>query len=698
MADLARLRAALSESGSPILPLSGIIHHMAPTPTTITLLDADSVMAILNWLVSAPSAFYGPFLTSSGLTVSDVSSLVASVTPSDAASIASLVNAMATHDGEWDRSVRNDTSRRVAQHSSGAGRVSSQSAVEFAALDLISSCGFEGLAGAVSAFGDVRLSYQCKVSTIAHQFARSRHAVFARIKLKGDNVRIVVTPWCLSRVNALAVAAVMTADLKRAAVADRTMRRARTAVSYASRLSLQAVRDVLAAATSLLTRCSYDSTRMAFVNPATGAVVQDTASRQMSVAIAFAHVFTRGSTDAVMTLADARAATLDRYISSAPPQVADYFGDAHSPLDALALFSRALGATRRLRDVTEEGSRRNKGAMLGYAARMRTKGDRNTVACINRIEEVVSALKARGCDHSRLLLVVEWGGTINHAAILAAAAAAGIDIALDVAASGIDLPGHDVLSDDQDNLHRYQLYLSSAQSRKLPRVPVAEYLEGEPLHSRLRKLLATFDGSLPQHQVAFVAGGVQHALSTPVSINVDAVSRHAALLDVSADYGIVASCAEVLLPPVCAHGIEADPGTFLDNGTFVDTECAQCEEHHRAVAAVADLVSREDTRLVKPRAIHGHNGYFSVETIYGQVVSGDTLRTLDAAISLSHARNVNFGDDDDPGLGYDEYDSHAFATLLRTTVSEVHRALSGGDVSKVPKDDADRIAESVQGS
>lgn len=652
---------------------------------------------MVEWLRHAPFPMFGPFLSASGMLPSDIGLIADRLTPQLCSDLASYANAMATPDEEWDRATRNDHSRRVALHSSGAARVGAQSSVEFAALDLLTELGFDGVDAAVAAFADVCRVYPNKTEVVARQFARSRHAVFARFSLPSGDVRIVITPWCLSKVNARAVAAVMVNDLRRTIITDRLVRRAQTAVNFMSRMSLQAVRDMLASATSLLTRYSYDSSRMAFVHPTTGDVYQTTATRQLAVAVAFSYVFTRGADDALMQLADFRAAALDKLVDSAPKSVHDYFSEALAPIDALSLFSRALFETRQLRDVTHAGSLRCKGSMLGYLARARTKQDRNTVACINRIEEVIALLLSRGYQRDRLLLVVEWGGVLNQSAVLASAALAGVDIALDVAASGLDLPGADVLADDQDPAHRYQLYLSSAKSRSLPRVPVAEYHQGEPLHSKLRKLVASLSGTLPHHDVAFVAGGIQHELDTPVSVCIDAVTRHINIRDVKDEIGAVYVCAEVLLPPACHHSLDVDAAIFLDTGTLVNEECSQCQEHHRAVSVLADLVGDSDTRLVKPRSIHGHNAYFSSETIFSHDIAGDTVRTLDAAVSLTHARNVEFGEEGDPGLGVNEFESKHLSSILQSAVLGAHSALSGGDVASLQIERARIIAESIKG-
>nr|WEW73471.1 hypothetical protein [Cladosporium ramotenellum polymycovirus 1]WEW73477.1 hypothetical protein [Cladosporium ramotenellum polymycovirus 1] len=697
MADLTRLRSTLSARDSPVLALGGVMHHMSRDPTRVSLFDADSVGSMLGWLASAPLPMFGPFLSASGMLPLDIKELSSSLTPQDLSDIASYANAMSTADGEWDRSTRNDQSRRVALHAEGAARVNAQSSVEFASLDLLTELGIDGVDAAVSAFADVTNVYRCKTAIIAHQFARSRHAVFARFVLPTGKVRLVITPWCLSRPNAKAVAAVMVNDLRRTIVTDRMVRRAQTAMNFMSRLSLQSVRDTLASATSLLTRYSYDSSKMAFVHPDTGAIFQTTATRQLSVAVAFSYVFTRGSGDALMELADYRAAALDQLIDSAPPQVHEYFEGATAPIDALSLFSRALLTTRLLRDKTQESAMRSKGSMLGYLARARTKHDRNTAACINRLEEVIALMLSHGHERGDLLIVLEWGGTLNHASVLAAAALAGVDIALDVAASGLDLPGGDVLSDDQDPAHRYQLYLSSAQGRSLPRVPTSEYLQGEPLHSRLAKLMDSLAGTLPQHKVVFIAGGVQHALETPVSVCIDAVARHSAVRDIQSQIGAIFVCAEVLLPPACEHSASASPEVFLDTGTLVDDECSQCQEHSRAVSVLVDMVSSPDTRLVKPRSIHGHNAYFSSETLFGEEVSSDTMRTLDAAVSLTHARNVEFGEEGDPGLGVDAFESAHLSGILKSAVLASHSALSGGSVASLEIEKARKIAESVHG-
>jgi hypothetical protein len=493
MADLTRLRTIVATCDDKVTFAAGVLYHLSGNPHAPTLRDVDSVKSALAWLSSAPLPLFGSVVGPCGFTPDDFRVCTAGFSESTLADVASLANAMATSDADWDRTVRDENASGLTLHDAGAARLEAQSPAEFAVLDVLRDAGYAGIDAAVAAFADIKRAYPSgRYTSAVQQFSRSRHAVCARV-VHADVLYCVVTPWCLSRRTAQAYAAVSLRHLRRQQVHQRTIERARTAVSYAARHSLQAIRDITDPAIALLTQYSYSPVDLAFIDK-NGTVRQSIQSRTPAAWVAFAAVHSHGACDLLLDLAGKRTELIANL--PPPPQhpMDEYYDNADDPLTGLLAFSRVLASFRSERDNGPHGPHVNKGPMLAYVARATSKRDRNTVACINRIEEVTALLASRSIGKERVLFVVEWGGDYNHSAVLGAAAAAQLDIALDVAGSGVDMPGQDITAEDQDLTFSFSLYLSSAKRRHMPRMPVVEYSQGATLHSRLEKVYAAVGG------------------------------------------------------------------------------------------------------------------------------------------------------------------------------------------------------------
>uniref|UniRef100_A0AB74ULM2 Uncharacterized protein n=1 Tax=Pseudopestalotiopsis camelliae-sinensis polymycovirus 1 TaxID=3367397 RepID=A0AB74ULM2_9VIRU len=695
MADLTRLRAIVANSDDKVAFAAGVLYHLSGRPHQTTLRDVESVRSSLRWLASAPIALFGDVVGQCGFQPDDFSGLSDTFTDSLLADVATLANAMLTPDADWDRTVRNDNAVGLAHHGALAARLETQSPAEFAVLDVLQDAGYPGIEAAVAAFADIKRSHPQGTYTMSvRQYARSRHAICARIVSAG-RLYCVVTPWCLSRRSAQAYAAVALRALRRTQIEQRAIDRARTAVSYASRHSLQALRDITDPAIALLTQYTYSSRGTAFVDER-GMIRQSIQSRSPSVWVAFATVHMNGSCDFLMELARKRTSLTTSLPVPDNHRLAEYYDHADDPLSGLLAFSRVLASFRDERDNGPYGPRLNKGPMLGYVARAVSKRDRNTVACINRIEEVYATLLSQGHDRSRLLFVVEWGGDYSHAAVLAAAAAAQIDVAIDIAGSGVDLPGDDVMADDQDFLYSFSLYLSSARRRKLPRMPSVEYVQGTPLHQRLVQVYDSVGGTSSDYSLAYISGGVAHMGELPVTICSDSAIRMASLKDTATQLPLVYHTAEVLLPSLCHHGVAADHDTYLDTGSAVDPECPHCDSHYRAVSLVSSCFVDPGVRLVKPRSIFGHNAHFSVESCAAPVPGVEhTLDTIDSAIACNVLRNHGWASAPvSRNLGADPVSSD-LADDMKSIISWAYTRLSERYPGRMSDSDADTIAASI---
>ncbi|QAU09250.1 hypothetical protein [Magnaporthe oryzae polymycovirus 1] len=696
MADLTRLRSILLDTATPAAQIGMALYHMFPAPDASALLDSQSVRQAVLWLSSAPVALYGGVVGAAGAQPSDFARLLDKLDDSTAARAATIAHAMVARDREWDRAVRDGYQTQVSVHGPGSARVDAQTSVEFAALDALTDAGYAGIDDAVAAFADLRRVVAKSTCVIrSTQLARSRHAVIARFPLSDGTVRLVFTPWCLSRRSALAVAGLLVSDVRRGVLHDRVVKRALTVTTFAARTSLQAVRDLTGPALALLTRYAYDPVRMALVGD-DGVEQQTVGSRLPHVTVAFAAIFSSGSADPLIALARARfelANGLPNLNMNASAR--QYFEYAEDPYSDVVLFSAALAQARQQREKSEHGHRVNKGAMLGYVARGRTALDRNTSACVNRIEETVVTLRARGHEPSSYIMVVEWGGAINIATVLASAAVAGIDVALDVADSGIDLPGADIYGDNDDPAHHYQLYLARASSMNLPRMPTVEYTKGTPLVVKLESVLSAVKAA-GDKRLVYVHGGIARERQVPISTAIDCNNRLDALSHVIADPPPLLYTSEILLPPFCVHSYQCTAEALLETGGLVDDTCDQCELVSRACAVLSSILDRPGIRLVKARSMYAHNSHFAVEVFPGEVdLSHDTATTTDACVAANVLRNHTYNTPPPEGDASKDITSPELMELTRPIIEMVSAAMSGGPVAKVSAERADQVAASI---
>nr|WAA18814.1 hypothetical protein [Trichoderma barbatum polymycovirus 1] len=641
MADLTRLRTIPLDHGSDSATIGAVLYHLGSDPLKGSLHDSPSVSMSLKWLASAPAVLYGELVGRCGFTPEAFSSMLSRADDTVFAQAATIANSMVVTDLDWDRATRDDLVQRISIHGQGAHRPSAQTSAEYAALDALMDAGYPSIDAAVAAVSDLRRVVSNTFVHHTRQFARAMHAVSACFKFVDGTVRYVLTPWCMSRRDAIAYVAVRVADIRRRVIEQRIAARAPTVVSIAARHSLQALRDLTTPALALLTRYRYDSTAMAFVN-SSGRVVESATSRVPHAAVAFAYVFSRGSGDPLIEQAKLRFDVANSLPNpQMSPAVTDYVDLAETPTDALFLATRVLAHARAEREASEWGERVNKGAMLGYIARGRTKHDRNTVACINRIQECVVLSASRG-KVSNVLYVVEWGSKFDQASVLAAAAAAGIDLALDIGSSGIDVPGSNVYGMDEEPVRSFQLYLSSAKSRNLPRMPTVEYSASDGFITRMKRLYDSLGGASSHYELVFIGGGVTSQQSTTLGTCIDALAQITAASSTMPEVFISLATAEFILPPPCHHSLEVTGDEFLSD-IRCDVECDQCEASYRGMTACEAVLMIPGVRLVKARAMFGHNLHFSVEwTPLDVDVLSDTMITIDSVVACNTLRNSHY--------------------------------------------------------
>nr|WBL45228.1 hypothetical protein [Metarhizium brunneum polymycovirus 1] len=696
MSDLTRLRTIVASGDTVVAHAAAVLYHFSSRPHRPRLLDAGSVSDSLRWVSMAPPDMYGEVVGGAGFTPDDAVRCGFGSYEGDAALVATMSNAMATQNSEWDRAVRDEYTENTTLHSAAAAVVPGQSSLEFAAMDVLREVGYAGLDDAASAIADLRLAIPNQFRVHTRQFTRSRHAVSARFVFGKDEVVNVLTPWCLSRKNAIAYVAVILHRRRRTHVEARVTQRAQTVTSYAARNSLEEVRLLVEPAIELLTRYTYSGARLAFINER-GDAVQSVTSRAPYVSVAFAAVHMSSAVDVLDEMASRRAAiTTGMKAFEGRAELSDYTEKVDDELSGLVAASRLLAAFRFERDTGPFGPRVNKGPMLGYIARAVTKRDRNTVACVNRMEEVVSLAAERGVGKDRLLLVVEWGGLLNHAAVLAAAAVSKVDICLDVAGSGLDLPGGDVMQDDEDRIYSYSLYLSSARSRRLPRMPTVEYPSGTPLARKLEMVYESLGGSASGYKIAYLSGGVATAGGIPVSICADSAARMDAIAMAKMTLPLFYSTVEVLLPKLCHHAMDAEFDEVLQCVTQVDSGCSQCSSHYRALMSILGALSGSEKRLAKARSMFLHNMHFAIEWCDGAPFGIDsTLLTLDSVVTGNCLRNMKWARGPVAQTPGADPVSPDLSDMMRAHMSEIYHLLSRSHTERMSEEYAGTIAASV---
>jgi hypothetical protein len=640
-------------------------------------------------------AMYGDVVGAAGVTPDDFSRARDAMVEGSYADVATLANAMSTPDSDWDRDVRDDIIVELSTHGSRANRLDAQSSAEFAAMDVLTSCGYTGVDDAVAAFSDLSRVYAKKsvIRVLHRQFSRSRHAIVGVINDGKERIPIL-TPWCVSKRAAMAYAGVILHGRRRVLVEERAVLRAATVLTYSARKGLQSLRDVVEPALALLKGMTYSPQHLAFVDSA-GVPRQSLQTRTPYVWVAFSTVFSRGSVDVLLEAAKARAAMVtDDMVSKAHPSVADYNELADDVEKGLALHAYSLGHMRAQRLTERAGQYVNKGPMLGYVARGRTAKERNTMACINRINEV-RALVDLGATVPGTLFVVDWGGDLDHSLVLASAAAAKLDIALDIVDSGIDLPGHDIQRDDGERIFNYQLYLSSARQRKLPRMPLFPYADGTPLQTKLGSLYDFYSGG-DVSSLAYISGGIASTDKRYVGVCTDAAIRTRVLQDASVRLPITYYCVEILHAPVCDHALRLTSEEFLNTHGNVDQDCPVCHSHYRSFRSAVDAAATPGLRLVKPRSMFFHNSHFSLEWApwFADPV-GDSMTTIDACVASNVLRNHSWASDPTPAVRGADPCNDEVSQLVRGVVEDSYRSLAGDYHGKLPDEYAGTIAESL---
>uniref|UniRef100_A0AB74UFG9 Uncharacterized protein n=1 Tax=Phyllosticta capitalensis polymycovirus 2 TaxID=3367396 RepID=A0AB74UFG9_9VIRU len=694
MADLASLRSIVLRANPDVCSAAAMIYHLSPSVHSFQVLSARTVSDMLAWLEQAPLSFYGDVMGSVTTTQQDVSLVRQSLDGAALADVATLVNSMYVRDENWDRQTRNFVQDAAAAGSAMAPPLHAHSAAEYAALDAVGDLSYDTAANATNALAVMRNLY-CKDSAhLVRQYKRSRHSIALSIERRG-RVYKLASPWCLSRSSANVYLAGFLSGVWAESTEHRAVARARTVNTLAARSTLDAVRAVLEPAVAILTNYTYDRQRLAFVDDQ-GNVAYPINSRQQAAAVAFAYLFSRGNADVLPELSRLRNDAVSDDMVPLVRSARSYYDIAADPTSAIVLSSLVLADARVWRDDVVRSPYLNKDPMLGYIPGLRTPQERNTISCINRCNEVLSCLRARGVDVGEILMVVEWGGLLHYDVLFAALGLTKVDVCVDVGRSGIDMAGSVAVDDDPGRQPcSYQFLLHSAGERMLPRMPRTTYSQSDTLTNKLAAVASYYSpGTTPS--IVYVNGGATALKLSDVFTCDEAVTRFSAMETVQEQCGIIFSTAEIVIPRICPHALSISPQSLYERDGLASAECDVCAAFYRAAKRIGVFCEPDDTRIVKTRSAYGHNMHVSIEKsrLFREGMA-QTMGTFDAIVACNIARNADWGDQPVTPPGGNNPASPALTSAARQLRQHVYALMSDSERTSWSDQEFESVAASL---
>lgn len=693
--NLARLRSLVLASDADSLVIATLIFHGFPDPTIQQTITAPEVESYVEWMMRSPYPSYGRLAGKTFRSREELFDLLARFDASASRGVADLVNAMATADAAWDRRARAAATNDVVANTANAAILSGQSALEFVALENVVAAGYATVTAATTAIELLIKSRGIdRLGEDTMQLRRSRKAVAASwIEAATGLRRHFISPWFLSKQACLCLLAHYVRDAHRLRVQDVAQRRGQTAISYEARAGLEAVRSILEPAAAILRNCRYDPDMLAFVDMH-GRKAYDIATRVKHVLVAFSYVHSRGSSDVLMELANARLALQAPDISAC--QAYSDFEEAEDvdEMGMVVLFARTLHDTRDQRDELGYGDGLNKPPCIGYVMRARGDEERNSVACMARCQEVASTLRFRGEDAQQQLFAVHWEGDLDPDIVIAGLAVAKIDVAVDVGVASVSVPGAPASVGESES--SYIVLLASAEQRGLSRILRLPYPTGMSVDARIQ-LLSEFYTSSGPGSVVYLGGGstMSGKPSAQTCADANAITKMVSS-QVSALTTVFGTC-DFILPSLC--GIHARRSTreraLETNGVF-ESGCHQCETFGRGLRDIVELISMPGVRFVKPRSAYAHNSHFAVE-VYGtgEPEFDDTATTISASNFITATRNAGWGGElliPERGDPYHKNFMDAMSLITRMSYEQLSGANPPGPV---PDADLASIARSL---
>jgi len=642
MADLQRLSSIAADMGSPAPVIAAVLNQVGVSEGPDGYLSSLQVGEAVAWLAASPD-FVVP-----GLVPQHVLDYVRRVAPSlkETAGVCDDVAYYARHlnpaSSRYTREARNVRVADIANNRKVKQGHVALGPVETAVLDLVTRVGYTNLAGAVATVSRLRQVGIITQYVVEHkQLECAVFRVVCSCEMPGRDPRPVITPWCVSRQAAVGCAGVYLAAAHRHLAAEAVKSRSVTVASHMARVDIESVRTIVGPAIRLITTLRFNPTTLS-LESADGRPREHISSRAPHTTIAFAYLVSRGAVD-VLDLQSRLRCDVAPSPGLMDPSVGEYYFGASDVQNTLLLASRSLFYTRWRREQPPLAHDFNKGECLGYLAGGRTKKDRNTASCVNRIQEAICTVRSLGQDPGSLLFVVEWGGAIDSAVVLSFCSLARVDCAVDVAASGIDVGGRADPKRAAANLH-FTALMRYKVGRTVPVVSEVPYGAEDGVSDRVRAVVgAVGDGC---EGFVYLSGGLPAVskMSAPQSVD-DVRSDVQAALMHDVDVPCVLAASDFIMPPACPHLTTVDADEFVRRMGQVDSECGDCTATMRHHATIASLLSLPGVRLSKTRSAFAHNLHFDIEysSLFRDVMD-HTGRTCDSVVFSSGMRNYYRGD------------------------------------------------------
>jgi len=692
--NLNRLRSLVLAADADLLLVASLIFHCSPEPTLQQTITAPEVLSYIEWMARSPYPAYGRFVGKSVRSREELSDVLSRVPEESANDIADLVNSMHTIDSAWDKSARAAATSDTVMHSQDSALLAGQSAIEFVALETIIEAGYPNLSSATTSIDLLIKSGAIdRLSEDTLQLRRSRKMVASSWVESTTGIRRhFVSPWFLSKQSCLCLMSHYVKAENALRVEKTALKRGHTAVSYEARAGLQAVRSVLEPAISILQTCTYNHATLCFVDNR-GRKAYDIATRTKHVLVAFSYVFSRGSSDVLLELARMRRSLQTPEITACP----SYWGFQNAAevdvAGMLVLFARTLHDTRDDRLDMGYGDGFNKPPCIGMVIRARGDEERNTLACTARVQEVVSLMRYRGEDVSRLLFSVHWEGDLDPDVVMASLAVCKIDVAIDVGAASVNIPGSSAKAESGES--SYIVLLASAEARGLSRIVRLPYPSGLTVEARL-ELLAEFYTAAGEGSIVYLGGGSPFNKKPATLTCSDARSIAVAVSSQMQTGNVTFGSTDFIMPNLCTiHGRRSNVDHALECNGMFEVGCHNCDSFGLGLRDMADMAVMAGARFVKPRSAYAHNGNFAIE-LYG---TGDphfdgTIETVDTTNFMTAARNVEWtGDLLIPERG-DPYHKN-FMDAVKDVTRRSYEFLAGNQSGPVPEADLASVAQSV---
>ncbi|AII80568.1 hypothetical protein JT07_s2gp1 [Cladosporium cladosporioides virus 1] len=665
MADLARLRHMLLDPTESAVLLASMCHHLIPDPTSVDLFDYSFPPRARDWIISAPFPLFGPAIPASKSSFEAILEPLRAMEYNSLDMAAVLMRSMRVADNPFAKVTRGETTGDVAQSRAGAAQHAAQSPIEFAIYDVLRDAGYTSVSDALSKLQSFLTSTKAFVHPITRQFSRHRSAALFLINKPGARgPTAFLTPFFTSKEATKLFAAVVFRSDILTSLSRLNAARGVTVLGYAARASLEAVRRIVEPAHAIVNEYSFDPQTLSFIDPA-GDPTYHITDRTPSVVVAFGRVLSGGSVDACSKASDLRT-SLD--IPGGLPDVArEYFSSTGNVEDTIRSAATALSDFRSFRDSHPGGHELNKDSGLSFFSRDRATRDRNTAACITRVEEVACLLRSQGRDIARMAFVVEWGGPLNNDSILAALALTGATACVDVGPGAFKVGDSSEELATENDKGAYVCLIPRASTRGLPRMPIVGYESGDSVTQRLDRLLSFISGPDNYPPVAYITGGSTTSGAAPADIIGITQARAALLTDYLASGSFF--CGDILIPDVCRHP---------PDGT--DDECLACANFDYSVFTVGDVCQLDGFSLVKPRASYAHNLHLSLEWIHGaarEFSESRTLLALDSVVATNVARNADWGDFV-PRDGPRRPHHPSYGLKVKLIIEDVYRSMAEG--------------------